>query len=415
MLTGNRFRLKSEETLMVIFFFIIISIIFTYPLIWNMNGVLDLKEDNRSTAKQGDVLLFTNALDDARESIKKDPFSLKYYAPADPSITYLIFGMLITGVFTVSDIFAHNLIFIISMILSGAFMYALACRFTKNKYASLFAGFLYCTSNYLFSETVWGHANLMQIQWIPIIFLFLDRILIEKKNKIIDATLFGLFFGIQAMACAQYTTYLTFMLPLYAIVRLYFSDNFHFKTMINRAAYLFVSGIVSFIIAGFFIIHRLGVPAPTRTLQDNTLWFWRLVSLDSLVDPDHSLSLGLIPVLFLIIGVYLILTQRKKEYYPWIILFFVGLLLILGPISKYTLYYWFYNFWPFVDKFRVPARLLPFLLISTYIINAAVYAHLQKKLKIKDGLLFFIVMVLLIILTQSIWSRYVIEHYITYL
>jgi len=88
----------------------------------------------------------------------------------------------------------------------------------KNKWAALFSGFLYMSSSYLFSEYFLGHSNLWQLQWIPIIFLFLERIL-SGKRSFKEYVCLGLFLGIQTISASYYIIYLTFIIPIYIIFR----------------------------------------------------------------------------------------------------------------------------------------------------------------------------------------------------
>lgn len=224
-----------------------------------------------------------------------------------------------------------------------------------------------------------------------------------------------MFFGIQVLSGTQLTVYLSFLIPIYIITRLYFTNSLFDKKTLNKLAYLLGAGFVSFIISGFFVIQRLAITPAIRSIQENTRSYWRLNSINSLVLPDSNLSLGLVPLLFLLIGGYLVLIKKKKEYYPFLILFLVSLLLIFGPTSEYTLYYWFYKLWPFVDKFRTPYRLFPFLIMSSCMINAAMYVFIKEKLRFKKEYLLFIALMLLIILTYKIFSKYLTEYFITYL
>ena len=103
------------------------------------------------------------------------------------AVTYLLFSALISLSSGANAIFSHNLFFLISILLSGLAMYYLAYEFSKDKLSSLFAGSVYCSSGYVMSEFLWGHATKLQIQWIPAIFLFLERTLFNPnlKNSII--------------------------------------------------------------------------------------------------------------------------------------------------------------------------------------------------------------------------------------
>jgi len=405
----------GKRLIIAILFFIATSLIATYPLIFHMQGFMDSEALNYTKDYNSDGFLYQRGL----EYLKNNTISkLIAYEPVYGDIPFFYYfeGALFILPFNVSGIVAHNLVFILSMVLSGLFMYFLAYRFTKDLFASLFAGFLYCTSNAIINSYLWGHGNLWQFQWIPIIFLFLDKVLIDK-NKIRNSILLGLFSGIQVLTCLQYTVYLTLMVPIYVLLRIYFLKRLFTKQTLRIGQYLGYALIVGLIVCGWYIAERTHTPDTTRTVEDNSRADWRMFNIFQLIIPDGHFSIGVVPFLILMIGVYFIFTRNQTELYSFVFLFFISLLLVVGidPLfTKYSPYYWFFKYWPLVEKFRVPGRMMPFLLFPSALINAVAYTQIFKKFKVKKGLIFFIGMMILIIVGYKMFSPYMIKHVINY-
>lgn len=164
-------------------FFLVFTIIFTYPLALKMNefipgfestdeplGVLQIFWQQKNSALR-DILpqFFTFSSAKSSEHSYTSP---SYYPGWSIAIKLL-------SQFT-NEIFAYNFIVLFSFLLGGVFMSALTFYCLDDFLAALFSGLIYTFSPYHFARA-WQHLSLSQVQWFPLYLLSLFY-LFEKKN-----------------------------------------------------------------------------------------------------------------------------------------------------------------------------------------------------------------------------------------
>jgi hypothetical protein len=136
-----------------------------------------------------------------------------YFAPLPRSIVFNEnhFGLsLIFAPFyllTQHPLWAYNMTLLSSLALSVFFMYLLVRHLTGNRYVGIIVGVAYAYSPFVAFEM--GRIQLMAVQWIPAIFLFLDRAIQDQKRR--DIFAFWVFILLQIGTCLYYTM---FMIPL---------------------------------------------------------------------------------------------------------------------------------------------------------------------------------------------------------
>ncbi|MCG2718482.1 MAG: hypothetical protein L6408_06590 [Nanoarchaeota archaeon] len=286
---------------------------------------------------------------------------------------YVIQGLIIMFFFGVSSITAHNLLFVISVLLSGFFMYLLAFELTKNRLGSLLSGFFLATTNYLFAEFIIGHGVLFQLQWLPLFFLFLERLI--SKPKIKTSLLLGLSLSFIILSSPYYTIYLTIIAPIYC-----FSRSITFFKNKRLVSLIILSIIVSLCLSSFYLVERFNVDTTIRTIEENLTDRWRLTSFWELVKPTSaSFFIGQIPLLLSFWGVYYILKKKDRKMFPFILIFLVSIVLSIGPIWKFAPYTIIYQIWPFINKFRTPYRIFPFALMSIALFLSFFFKEFTKK------------------------------------
>ena len=102
-------------------------------------------------------------------------------------------GGLLTAPFQLISIpFAYDVLFFLGFALSGMTMYILANYFTKNFYASAFAGLVYAFSAVHIALAI-AHIDWMNIEWIPLALYFFIR-MIKEKEQYWDAVGLGVSF-----------------------------------------------------------------------------------------------------------------------------------------------------------------------------------------------------------------------------
>lgn len=370
--------------------FVLLSIILTWPLALHLDGIL--KVSNVQGLHQDNyIFLFTmhyfieNLLDG------KNPFMIQQALYPDglgptnnefPPL-YLFFGFLMYF-FNINEIIAHNLFMLITICLSGFFMYLLAFEFLKNKYAAFFSGVVYITSNFFlfFFDAITN----MQFQWVPLIFLFFVRLIKQPNYK--NAVLFGIGLTLQLFTNGQYFLFLTVMLPLYLIF-----SNIQFLKEKKNIFMLIIAVSVFLILSSWYIIILLGHDTTVRPLVESMAYTFN-ESLYQIVAPEgFNLTL---PLLLSLLGLYLIIKQRKKQKWalPFILLAFIAFLFSLGPFASYAPYTLLYKFWPMFNILRTPARFLIFTLLaislfSGFFVNWLLTRKIKLLLLASVGLFLF--------------------------
>lgn len=272
------------------------------------------------------------------------------------------------------------------------------------------------SSNYIFHQYIWGHTNIWQIQWIPLIFLFLEKTI--KYEKIKYSLYLGIALALQILSSSQYIVYLSFIIPLYLLLRIFIVDK---KILINKKFYLnmFISLITAFVLSSFYLVKRIGLSSVIRTIEENMMWYWRLNNLNELLSFGENISIGPIHIIFLGFGLFVLWMNIKnkdyRKYFIYLILFIFIIIAMFGPFSKFAPYYWLYKIWPFVKNFRVLRRLFPFVLMSSSILSSLFLLYLKdqnksEKYRIMILIISIFVMIILQILnshwTSNLWIYY---------
>ena len=396
----------SRKTLFVLAFYVIITIFLSWPLILHLDGFLLSKvhEDisHSDTEYQINYMLKSKEL-----FLDHQNFIIIQSKYAMPQ-SYVLFGIFSTVFLGLNEIVFHNLFFLLCVFLSGIFMYFFMLELSKDRIASFFSGFLYMSSNFLFHQYMWGHTNILQIQWIPLIFLFLEKTL--KKPKEFKYSIFlGVCLSLQVISSVQYTVYISVVIPFYILLRTYFVNR---KTFVNKYFWInmFVSTILAIAFSSFYLIKRLNMHSVIRTIEENLELNWRMQSLKSLFDVNSHMYLGIIQVVLILLGIsitiWYIKNKRYRIYIPFAILFIFFTLCMFGPASYFLPYYWLYKFWPFINHFRTPVRLFPFVLICSSILSSLFLLSMQKVNALKKYKFYILIVIMLIITGLQILSSY---------
>jgi hypothetical protein len=386
--------ISQRYLIFIIFLYVFIALFMTWPLVLNMNGFLlpEIYPD----ISHSDSIEHTSRINEVRELLKENKNPL-FVDKTDISLIYIFFGLFVTYIFNVSDIFFHNLYLLITIFLSGFFMYLFAKELTNDKLSSFFAGFIYLSSQYVSYAYFWGHSNTSQIQWIPLVFLFTERLIKNQSYK--NMFLLALALTLQIISVSQTTIYLSFILPFYVFLRIIFLewDNiFDIKFLFKYIKMFFFVFIFLIIMISWYIPYKKSYEPIIRTIEENTRGYWVAKSFVNFFHPASHLSFNSIPILLFFIALYLIFKNYKKmevkKYMPFIVIFFFVLLCMFGPISIFMPYTWLYYFWPYINHFRVPFRMFPFALMCFSVIIGYFIIFLKQNLR-KDY--FFITIIII--------------------
>lgn len=378
--------------------------------------------DAEEIMKWSDGTQFVYQMWSIRRAIRegRSPFHLpEIYAPYGSSLkgtpfvpTYTLLGILITSIFGVAELVAHNVFLILSITLSGFFMHLLAHTILQEKHASVFAGLLYATTPYLLFESTVGHTTYMQLGWIPLIFLATMQIM-KGARPLPSAVLLGVVVGLQCLSAMQYFIYLTLFLPLFAFTNL---PNCHIR--FQDALKAVVVAILAFlVIAGWYLVAILmaeGSLVPRglfeiRYYSLGTRYGFNLLKL--WLNPIDVYAIGIVPLILMAAGfVRVLFNQKLREFLPFFILGLASLILAYGVTSERTPYALLYEFWPLWDMFRTPNRAYPFFLIPACLLAGAAWIKMRPN---RFNRVLFLLCIPLVFLTHHALSPYLMSHCMT--
>jgi hypothetical protein len=197
----------ATENFLIFLLFLTFTVMMTYPIPLKMGSTV---------RDPGDPLLNTWILAwDARQITNMDIknfFNANIFYPHQRTLTYSehMFSNSLIALpilaFSGNPILAYNSVLLLSFILNGLGMYLLAFYFTRDRYVSIFSGFVYAFSPFMFAHL--SHLQVISAWAIPLSLLFLHKFLDQERFK--DVLLFTFFYLFQILANGYYALYLTF-------------------------------------------------------------------------------------------------------------------------------------------------------------------------------------------------------------
>jgi hypothetical protein len=369
-----------KKIILVFFLYLVLSIALTYPLVFNMKNSLP------GVTPPGDQLFniwvfswekhafFNKDVNFWDANIFYPVKNALLYSDYNPGIFFFTLPLL--SIFH-DPILVCNLLFILMAVcLSGFFMYLLVLYFTKNHFASFVAGLIFTFSPYRF-----GHLNHFKIHFIfyfPLIILFLDRYLRNRKLK--DLICFVIFFVLQFLVSSYLAFYLVFLVGIYILgFYLIKKEMFHFPSFIKLILALMVAGLMIFPFIYPYIKAKkeIGLARPIFLIQesaptpkdffsigfDNKLynflrskgWFPPVAQFDA----EKQLFFGFGALFLSIIGLFI--KNRLKWLFLAVTLF--AMIVSLGPYyhtgSRYVKmpYFYLYQYLPGFSGLNFSGRL----------------------------------------------------------
>jgi len=249
---------RRYEVPLVLFLYVILTIAMTYPAAFFLR--------TKVMGGPGDQFHFlwelwyvAHALFDLHKSPFFDPdvfvpfgFSLIRNQDLSPG-TVLLFSPL-THFF--GEVFTYNFLILASFVLTGFGTYLLARELWSNRLAAFLAGIIVGFCPYRFAHAA-GHLSIVSTQWIPFLFLYLERLISRPRLK--NAVLTGLFFGLAAWT----TWYYFFMVPIAALFyvafrvdwKLHRKDLWHLLRLGTAAVSVALILVLPFLIPYYLATH----------------------------------------------------------------------------------------------------------------------------------------------------------------
>ena len=208
--------LKPTNPLWVFFFFCVATVLMTWPLSLHLRtSVIGGMGDNIYFVWL--IRWYQNVLLEAQGHLLFNPW-MNYPQGWDLSTTETTLADALPGVpfsYLFGPIAGYNIAILLTFVLAGFFMYLWMRDLTKSNLAGLLAGILFSFTPYHMAHFVVGHLNLCGIQWFPLFFWGLHRLLSStRKLDLKFVLLTGLSLGLIAFTSMYYL----YMTLLFAVI-----------------------------------------------------------------------------------------------------------------------------------------------------------------------------------------------------
>lgn len=366
-----------KELIYISLFFTLITIFLTWPLIINLDKFYYNFPENLF-----DAPLFVFRIHYFGDSILNLYFPImmtKYYYPdgTNPLIenlvpTYSFLGGSLKILTNLNEVVIFNLMNIFFLVLSCISLYYLIKEFVKNRIASIAGGIVLLSSEYVLSEMFLGHANTIQIFWIIIVLLFIEKII--KKYKIKYGIILGILLSLTFLTTLEYLVYLSIIIPIYIIFR-------NFKSFYNKnfLKSILIAFIVFILTSSWYMKYFIGKNYEKRTVEENR---WNSYGVIDVVKSVFPLLL-----FTAFCGLIISLKQKLRFIIPFLIIGIFSLIYSfgpfskLGPLSKIAPQYLLFQYWPYINAFRTPYRMIVFYIIFISISTSVFIKEIYKNKK----------------------------------
>lgn len=299
---------------------------------------------------------------------------------------------------THNALLAYNLTLLLTLALSGFFMYCLAWHCVHNRTAGVIAGIVFALAPYHLAQI--DHAGLLAVQWLPLVVLFADRVRITRLWR--DGALLGGCAFLQALSAGYYAYWTAAVVVVYLGYVIFFMQNriSLASLRISTTSLLIAVAALIPVVLPFWRVARMnGFARPAREVEywsarpqtwlaatPNNLLYGQLVR-------DHawtwSTEMYLFPgVVALGLSVVAVCARRSGSW-RWfgLVLAVLGFVLSLGPVLHLARrdqgwiplpYGLLYRFIPGGDALRAPVRAAPIAMLGIALLAAIGWNEFAK-------------------------------------
>jgi hypothetical protein len=306
---------------------------------------------------------------------------------------------------TQNPVFAENVLILISFVLSAYGMFLLVKYHTNNTLVALIGGALFSFSNVRFNQ--YDHLNIISIEWLPFIFLYLDKFIRSFKTKYL--ALLGIFYLLTILLTIYYLIMVSLAIFLYVFIAVLF---YKIEIVKNRKGFLFLLatlGICVLIVTPTLLPYlrfSREFPEVRRVIQDNIIYsasifsylttarstvYSKIAGLSGMSESDVGMFPGFVLLSFCSLSVYLLFKkwQKYKDAIFFGILSTIFIILSFGPFLKLTpetltslplpYFYLYYLLSPF-QIMRVPARFAIFTQLFLVLFASIGMVHVMSSI-----------------------------------
>jgi hypothetical protein len=242
-------KLKSNFAinLLILLFFVLMSIIMLWPLPLHMVDGL---------VSPIDPLLNTWIFAWDTHQLFKNPFHLfdaNIFFPLKNTLAFsehmIVLSLIAMPVSLISGhpILGYNFIQFLSFVLCGFAVYLLVFHLTKSRIAGIIAGFIFAFHPYRFRQV--GHIQNLAVFWSPLSLLYLHKAIKKPSWKYVF--LFALFFVLQALSCGYIAVFLSVAVGIFVLYYLLFMPRTRIIPFLKKLA---VSAILAGLIIAPFLV-----------------------------------------------------------------------------------------------------------------------------------------------------------------
>lgn len=209
------------KNIAALLFFLVVTIIATYPLPQHMADTL---------VEPGDSLLNTWIISWDIKKLTTDPINLFHaniFYPYKYTLAYTehMLGNALLAMpvsfLTNNPILSYNFVLLATFVIGGWGMFLLIRYLTKSSLAGIIGGVIFVFNPFRFYAL--GHLHVLSIHWLPFGLLFLHKYFDSRKNK--DLFLFGTFFILQAITSGHIGLYQNFVVGMFLFFILISREN----------------------------------------------------------------------------------------------------------------------------------------------------------------------------------------------
>ncbi len=375
---------KYRELILVILFFAVLSLIYTYPLMQNFSRGMPYAQVPASGYEtvpiiQGDHLQFYYYLWLGKEALLgrtalfRNPYEFSARERSAPFTTQLfplslLFLMLSIG----GNFFAYNGVIILCITFSGITGYYLVKLYAGEKLPAILGGVIIALAPFRIGQLLGGHLNGFIIFLLPLTIYFYE--LAFEKRMVRYGVLAGICLLLFAIVGEHHLTYYVFLFTaIYLPLKLIFirKRESTLAPLIAIIVFMFIS--VVFLLFLKTVLFGGSIASGGRELSEVRLFspspqdlFRRTNEIEKLIYP------GIIPFLLTVFGI-VTGTFMRRRFPLWQTLFYtvvfvVSLLLALGPSSP--LYRFAYTYVPYFNLPRSSGRIISMTFLAMSILSA---------------------------------------------
>lgn len=280
-------------------------------------------------------------------------------------------------------ILTSNILVICTLLLSFVSMYVFMWHMTKHAIASILASILFVLNPFVFARYP-DQLILFSLQWIPLIFLSLER------------RRFGwmfVFLALQLLTSLYYSVFLTVILPFYIVLRRV-SIEFNRSTVLGFMVFLIVtifSGLAYYRVFSKEPIRRsmevvetyAARPEDWFTTSQFNILYGGLPKREGSIYSEHSLFPGVVAITLLLASFWVIrIGSLRNVWTTGMILMIVSVILSFGPTIP-GIYQFLYAINPLFSFIRTSARFAVFFyFFAAWIAGLTVARFFWPKAKI---------------------------------